>query len=89
MAKRLHPDFFDYFGSIQSCNYDLEEILYDPFGMGNDLSYTLSRANPLLQKELKKIKKYYKKALPHLLKIDGIIDKVRKLKQTNGEEKEA
>jgi len=84
MPKKLHPDFFEDFASLQDCQYDLEEILYDTFGMESGTCDGLTRENPLLQKELKEIKKYYKKALPHLLKIDTIIEKVRKLKQDNG-----
>lgn len=78
MAKKLHREFLHDLPYLLSCR-SLNRILWEVFENDLGTSKELSTRNPLLVADFKKMKSHFNKALPHLLKIDTLYRKVRKI----------
>lgn len=80
--KRLHRDFFtDLNGFMRHAKNKraLARILWDAFENDTGTSNELNRKHKHLNKELHKLPAMFKKALPALLKMDQVMQKVRKI----------
>lgn len=82
--KKLHNDFFtdlDGFLRYAKNKRALAKILYEVFENDTGTSRELAgkEKNKPVNRELKKLPVHFRKALPHLLKMDAIMQKVRKI----------